>query len=217
MSVSALSVYGADAGAFGPLMTAKPRRKQTKYETWLDAPWSQAPDVGSVDLDRFLTRQELVAATQERLTNPIDKSTIVHWEQAGVLPRPIRRHRGGAPRALYPPGAMYFIGVARWLQSEGLSLREIRQWLRALATNEKNAGAALDERGTRARSARSALMLMARSEEQFRHLPPGTIRGVSIRFTDEQGHVITGWEETRTDFELTGIAGSREPPSVEAS
>lgn len=210
MSIISPVYVGPGADAIGRSMTTetKPRQKQTKHETWLDPPWSRAPDVDSVDLDQFLTRQELVAATQEGLTNPVDESTIVHWEQSGVLPRPIRRHRDGAPRAIYPPGAMYFLGVARWLQSEGLSLQEIGQWLRALATNEKDAGAALDERGTRARAVRSALMLMARGEERFRHLPPGTIRGVSIRFTDEQGHAVAGWEETWTDVELKDIEAS---------
>ncbi|HEV2107659.1 MAG TPA: hypothetical protein VGR16_05305, partial [Thermomicrobiales bacterium] len=66
--------------------------------TWLDVLPEGTPPL---DIDSFLTRDEVVEELTEQGVD-VDAGTLVYWERIGLLPRPIRRHRGGAPRALYP-------------------------------------------------------------------------------------------------------------------
>ena len=70
-----------------------------KPETWLD--W--LPDgIDPPDEQTWITRADLLT-TLERDGVKVSPRTLGHWETQGILPRPVRRWRGNAAHALYPP------------------------------------------------------------------------------------------------------------------
>ena len=96
-------------------------------ETWLDwAPSDYPPE--SSDL---LTREGVLDLLKERQILATERN-LRSWEYLGVLPRPILRHYGGAPRALYPE---WIVELVWWLgeyRARGLTLSEIQPLIRKL-------------------------------------------------------------------------------------
>jgi DNA-binding transcriptional MerR regulator len=184
MTTAVFPVYSA-SGAFGLPMSAETSTK-SKQATWLDPPWA-APDAkNAVDLSQWLTRQELL----ERMPN-VDEVTLVYWEKRGILPRPIRRRRDGAPRALYPEIAVLAIATIRQAQEDGLSLDAAADLVRAFATDWVEMESLSDD----IRRSKLGLLRLAHYQEQFQHLPSGTIRGAIVSFIDAKGEEVTRVEE----------------------
>jgi DNA-binding transcriptional MerR regulator len=107
---------------------AKDATKPTR-QTWIDLLPEGAPPPNTDDL---LTRAELVAELAERGVD-VDPGTLVFWERRRILPRPVRRHRGGAPNALYPRYAIHAVKHIRDLQGRGRTLDQIAPVMRAWA------------------------------------------------------------------------------------
>jgi len=135
----------------------------------------------------LFTRQQLIAAALDAGID-IDEGPLIWWEKAGVLPRPTRHHRDGAPRALYPASALHAISVVRQLQNEGLELKDIAQWMRELAEDEAGT---LTRLGEMLRGSRSLIAQLVLNEELAGHITPGTIREVQITFLDKNGEVVS--------------------------
>lgn len=100
--------------------TSEAPTKQNRA-TWLDVLPEGTPPL---DIDSFLTRDEVIEELTEQGVD-VDAGALVWWEKAGILPRPIRRHRGGAPRALYPWYAVDAVKHLRQLQEQGRTLEQI--------------------------------------------------------------------------------------------
>jgi DNA-binding transcriptional MerR regulator len=93
---------------------------KTSQETWLD--W-----LPNAELQ--LTREELLEELNRRGTE-VTEPQLVYWERQHVIPRPIRKHRDGVPRALYPTAAIEIIEQLRGMQDAGHSLRTIGSAMR---------------------------------------------------------------------------------------
>jgi len=99
----------------------------TNKETWFDG----LPDyLREMPVEGMYTRAEVLGSLQDRGVD-VNEITLVYWEKSGILPRPIRRHRDNAPRALYPPWAVDAIEHLRELQAKGRTLDQIRPLMRA--------------------------------------------------------------------------------------
>lgn len=96
-------------------------KTKTHKQTWLDGipEWLQ-----EIPIAGLYTRQEVLGALHDRGVD-INEGTLVSLEKADVLPRPIRRYRDGAPRALYPPWAVDAIQYLRQLQAKGMTRAQI--------------------------------------------------------------------------------------------
>jgi DNA-binding transcriptional MerR regulator len=93
-----------------------------RRQTWLDG----LPDyLREMPVDAMYTRAEVLGSLQDRSVD-VNEITLVYWEKAGILPRPIRRHRDNAVRALYPPWAVDAIQHVRELQAKGRTLDQIK-------------------------------------------------------------------------------------------
>jgi hypothetical protein len=191
MVASNLYVYGA-AGTNGKAMPAETAKRPSDFHrTWLDTLPEGDPEPS---LDELMTRQELVEKLRANGI-PVSETDIVFWEKRGVLPRAIRRHRDGAPRALYPKRAYGAIAILRSLQRDGMSLDAITRFLwqwatktlvfRAPSDEEIRARRGEDPRITEFSAARAAV-----AEEERRGLPPGTIQSVEVQFFDGDGKVV---------------------------
>lgn len=102
---------------------APPNQKRT----WFD---HRPPDWPPPDPADLLDRKELLDDLRERGVE-VDDVALVFWEKRGILPRPMRRWRDGAPRALYPHHAVDAVTHLRQLQAAGRSLDEIAPIMRA--------------------------------------------------------------------------------------
>lgn len=100
-----------------------------KRETWFDHRPADWPKPDPADL---LDRQELIEALRDRGV-AVDEVALVFWEKRGILPRPARRWRDGAPRALYPQHAVDAVAHLRELQAAGRSLEDIAPLMRVWA------------------------------------------------------------------------------------
>jgi len=99
----------------------------TKRATWLD----DLPDyLRDYPPDGLYSREEVLGSLQDRGVD-VNEVTLVFWEKSGILPRPVRRWRDGAPRALYPPWAVDAIVHLRVLQAQGRTLEQIRPLMQA--------------------------------------------------------------------------------------
>jgi len=96
-------------------------------ETWLDG---LPDDVRDTPPDELYTREEVLGLLGDRGID-VNEVTLVFWEKSGILPRPVRRRRDGAPRALYPPWAVDAIAHLRDLQAQGRSLEQIAPLMRS--------------------------------------------------------------------------------------
>lgn len=108
-------------------MTAKAATAAKNRETWFDHRPADWPKPDPADL---LDRPELIEALRERGVE-VDEVALVFWEKRGILPRPARRWRDGAPRALYPQHAVSAVAHLRELQAAGRSLEDIAPLMRA--------------------------------------------------------------------------------------
>lgn len=96
-----------------------------KPGTWID--W-MAP--GTPEPTELITRDEVIDRLLQRGVK-IAARTLAHWESIGATPRPVRRWRDGAPRALYPDWVVDIaVQVPHFLRYEGLTLSEIGDTLR---------------------------------------------------------------------------------------
>ncbi len=114
-------------------MAGRPRRED--WRAWLpdDAP-APAPEA-------LITRDQLLA-TLGRLGLPVNRHTLRHWEQQGVLPAPVRQRRAGATRGLYPPWMVDLVWRLKRYRDEGLALGDLSGRMRADARDLARRGAA---------------------------------------------------------------------------
>jgi|GEM_PF-5641475 len=98
--------------------------------TWDDV--LRAAGAPPYPIDGYLTRDELVEELTARGVD-VDVGSLVWWEKSGTLPRPVRRWRDGAPRALYPGYAIDAVKTLRSMQAKGRTLEEIRPIMQAWA------------------------------------------------------------------------------------
>ena len=123
-----VSVYGADVGALGLPMPAKPLKAEKPQRiTWRD--WQPQ---GTPDPDELMTREEFVARLND-LAVDVTKRDLVYWESLEVLPRGIRKRSNQITRVYYPRWLMASIELLRTLQSLGWSLEAIGPRLRGTA------------------------------------------------------------------------------------
>jgi len=145
-----------------------------KQETWLDG----LPDyLRDYPPDGLYTREEVIGSLRDRGID-VNEVTLVFWEKSRILPRPVRRRRDGAPRALYPPWAVDAIAHLRGLQAQGRTLEQIaplmQSWkLAAVVWQDPISGPMTD--------ARTALLALAQALE----LDVLRIEGITIRYNDE--------------------------------
>jgi len=110
-----------------PKATAMPTTAKENRATWFD----DVPDyLRDMPIEGLYTREEVLGSLQDRGVD-VNEVTLVYWEKAGILPRPIRRHRDNAPRALYPPWAVDAIEHLRDLQAQGRTLDQIKPLMQA--------------------------------------------------------------------------------------
>jgi DNA-binding transcriptional MerR regulator len=108
-----------------PTKEAAPAR--ANRATWFD----DIPDyLKEMPVEGLYSREEVLGSLQDRGID-VNEVTLVFWEKRGILPRPIRRWRDGAPRALYPPWAVDAIEHLRNLQAQGRPLSEIAPLMQA--------------------------------------------------------------------------------------
>jgi hypothetical protein len=105
-----------------PTATAPPRAKR---ETWRD--WMVPGTPEPTDL---ITRDEVIERLHDRGVS-VTPRTLANWESIGATPRPIRRWRDGAPRALYPAWVVDIAAqVPGMLRHEGIPLHDVGSDLR---------------------------------------------------------------------------------------
>ncbi len=99
-------------------------------ETWRD--WSGGAEPPA---DELLTRSEFLDRLRQRGVD-VTESTLLHWERAGALPRPVRRWRGRTPATWYPEWLVPLAARIPGLQADGLELREIGPRLRHVVSSD---------------------------------------------------------------------------------
>jgi DNA-binding transcriptional MerR regulator len=155
-----------------PTTTTPPKTKPRDHRlTWLDG----IPDyLQDYPTEGLYTRYEVIGSLRDRGVD-VNEVTLVFWEKTGILPRPVRRWRDGAPRALYPPWAVDAIVHLRNLQAHGRTLDQIAP----LMTAHRLASVVWqDPFGPAMTDARSALLAYARALE----LDILAIEGITIRY-----------------------------------
>ena len=101
--------------------TVMPTTAKENRATWFD----DVPDyLRDMPVEGLYTREDVLGSLQDRGVD-VNEVTLVFWEKTGILPRPVRRWRDGAPRALYPPWAVDAIAHLRALQAQGRTLDQI--------------------------------------------------------------------------------------------
>jgi DNA-binding transcriptional MerR regulator len=162
---------------------ASPETEKVPF-TWRDVLWFKY-----LKDEDFLTRPELVEKVREQGFD-VDEGTLVFWEKRGILPRAIRRHRDGAPRALYPPRAIEVVITIRELQQGGMTLNLIEPMMKEYALTDTKIRLSDPFRA----SVRFMALRLAISEEQRKKLSADTIRRVDFLFKDADGKVVSdGW------------------------
>ncbi len=130
MATALPAVYGADLGAFGLPMPAKPKA-QPKRETWLDL----LPEgAARPSLEELMTREEVLEELQRRGVD-VTETALVAWEKRGFAPRAIRSRRDNRSVALYPAYAINAIAHLRTLHEQGYTLKQIAPLVRMWADN----------------------------------------------------------------------------------
>jgi DNA-binding transcriptional MerR regulator len=153
--------------------------------TWFD----DVPDYWrDMPVEGLYTREDVLGSLQDRGVN-VNEVTLVFWEKTGILPRPVRRWRDGAPRALYPPWAVDAILHLRNLQAQGRTLDQIAP----LMTAHRLASVAWqDPIGPAMTDVRSALLAYAQALE----IDILAIEGITIRYNGTDDTMLH--EETLT-------------------
>jgi DNA-binding transcriptional MerR regulator len=162
-----------------------PRTAKENRATWFD----DVPDyLQDIPPDGLYTRQEVIGSLADRGVD-VNEVTLVFWEKQGILPRPVRRWRDGAPRALYPPWAVDAIAHLRALQSQGRTLEQIAP----LMTAHRLAAVVWQDRwGPAMTDARTALLAYAEALE----IDILALEGITILFNGDSGTTLH--EETLT-------------------
>lgn len=104
-------------------------RSRSTGETWRAWLPPGAPDPPD---EQLMTRAAFVAALQARLP-AFTEATLLAWQRAGALPRPIRRRVHGALQLLYPRWLLELAVTIPTLHDEGTSWAEIGARLRDAA------------------------------------------------------------------------------------
>ena len=154
-------------------------------ETWADVLLIGTPEPQLITREHLL--QELHDATVD-----VSERILLSWESKGVLPRPVRRWRDGAPRAFYPVWWGDIVREVRELRDSGVSLEQIRPRVRFLlfdrsrirSTYARARGAALD-----------AALQYARVHEEFSGRP---VSRVELRLLDADGNASTAFDVSVT-------------------
>lgn len=98
--------------------------------TWLDV----LPDHARPEPEQLITREELIRRVC-RAGDQVSDRDLVFWESTGVLPRPVKRRRDGATKALYPHYALDAVIYLRNLQSKRRRLSDIAPLLWQFASH----------------------------------------------------------------------------------
>ncbi len=111
-----------------PPATPKPAHAKETWRDWLP------PGAPEPPLAELLTRADILDWLDRRRL-AVRENDLRFWEGRGVLPRPWRKWRDGAARALYPPWYPPLVRELRRLQRDGYPLADIgpllREYLRA--------------------------------------------------------------------------------------
>ena len=172
------------------MTTAAPPKPRDRRTTWLDI--LSEEDRQRVD-DALITRQELLTQLAGDGVE-VPETTLVGWEKKGIVPRPLRRHRGGAPRALYPPHAARVLTRLRQYQEQGLSLEALTPlvWQDARYRLLAYAPSLTETRkaGRYGPSWQLGVMREAAFFEHHANLSPGTVASVELDFQDAAGKTV---------------------------
>jgi hypothetical protein len=106
------------------MVTPATKAEQTTWADWLPDGQSEPP--------QLITRAELLAELAREGVD-VPERMLTFWESSGVLPRPVRRWRDGAPKALYPLGWQALVATVRAFQDQGLPLSDIATEVRVRA------------------------------------------------------------------------------------
>lgn len=101
-------------------------------------------DYRSVAINDMLTRDDVLQVAHGKGWS-LPETTFVSWEKQGILPRPIRRRRDGAPRALYPPYAVNVAIAICKLRAIRMPLEQIVEVLRVTGFNPAAWGSEPDD------------------------------------------------------------------------
>ena len=167
-------------------MTATAPAKAPPKETWQD--W-QLP--GTPEPEPLLTRAEFLDRVRAEGGNVSERS-LAHWENIGVLPRPVRRWRDGKPATLYPEWLVPAVTTIRIMQEHGERLAAIRGTIRSFyrrPRSEEDQRARNDSYHTGSAAAitalRNALVELIPKWEDWRD---DTIEGVEIHLRGSGGN-----------------------------
>ncbi len=150
-------------------------------ETWADVLLIGTPE------PQLITREELLQEIHDA-TVDVSERILLSWESKGVLPRPVRRWRDGAPRAFYPVWWIDIIREVRELRDSGVPLEQIRPRVRFLLFDRSR----IHSTYAGARSAAlTAALHYAHVHEQFSGRP---VSRVELRFIDEDGNASTAFD-----------------------
>ena len=119
--------------------------------------WKEWLPPGTPEPDDLLTRAEFLERLRQRGVD-VTESTLLHWERAGALPRPVRRWRGRTPATWYPGWLVPLAARIPDLQADGLELREIGPQLRAYITTSDTARVRTTENTTMVKFSAGATM-----------------------------------------------------------
>ncbi len=159
------------------IATESPTMPTTAKEnraTWFD----DVPEyIQDYPVEGLYTREEVIGSLANRGVD-VNEVTLVFWEKQGILPRPVRRWRDGAPRALYPPWAVDAIVHLRNLQAHGRTLEQIAPLMTA---HQLAAVVWQDPFGPAMTDARTALLAYAEALE----IDILAIEGITIRFNGD--------------------------------
>jgi hypothetical protein len=159
--------------------TLNPGKETTDVqETWADVLLIGTPEPQLITREHLL--QELHDATVD-----VSERILLSWEAKGVLPRPVRRWRDGAPRAFYPVWWGDIIREVRELRDSGVSLEQIRPRVRFLLFDRSR----IHSTYAHARGAAlTAALQYAHVHEEFSGRP---VSRVELRLLDADGNAST--------------------------
>jgi DNA-binding transcriptional MerR regulator len=161
-------------------------------ETWRDWMVEGMEEPAKEDL---LTRAQFLANLKRFHGVSLTEASLVEWERAGLLPRPVRERHGDATYALYPWWVAHLVTFIRERQEAGWSKAEIKDYidnyirkdltLRAFVRERTKAGdTAIDRLQVLAMDQIRDLMLFIREQDGIEN---ATVAEVSIRDAkDEQ-------------------------------
>ena len=137
--------------------------------------------------DEMLTRDEVLAELRERGID-IPERTLKSWQARGLLPRPTRHWRDGAPRGLYPDFFPNTVAYLHELQENGTPLHRLGPLVRA---HVRSTIGWSDPLAHPLREAQFVASALAREVERY----TGGLRIVEaeLRFRDGSGRVVEAY------------------------